>query len=263
MNKRLKTAHTDDVDSHMSILLGMPIYLSEDTPLYPSIFTERLQPYEQSKLNQIRQDDSAQTNDAGDPSDNMVVIVPAAIAFVTLIRNTPRTDHSYTYIQHNHVNSSHDPPSLHRASMVFSSLKMPADCTVHGILYKDNSNVLVLGLFDMSSLGECQLHTEAPLVRHMRMRQVVDEQDLNAGSSKLLVRHLWVGQEKACLRWMLQKPESIPNMSFAVKCIGLMPMQIRKNKFERRLLPISTPYTLPRTRIIVNLDTIEFNPLPG
>lgn len=245
--KRMRQSHTDDADSHMSPLLGTPIYLSEDTPLYPNIFTERLQPYDQSKLNELRQEPDTQHVDSGDPADNMVVIVPAAIALITLIRNTPRKGHSYTYIQHNHVNHPHDTPSLHRASMVFTSLNMPADCTVHGILYQDNSSVLVLGLFDMSSLDNSELHEEAPLVRHMRMRQVLDEQNLSMGSSKLLVRHLWVGQEKACLRWMLQKPQSIPNMSFTVKCIGVMPMHIRKNKFERKLLPLSTPYTLPRT----------------
>lgn len=256
----MRLPHTDDADTHMSPLLGTPIYLSEDAPLYPNIFSERLQPYDQSKLNEIRQE-TAHAVDAGDASDTMVVIVPAAIALITLIRNTPRKDHSYTYIQHNHVNKPHDAPSLHRASMVLTALDMPAECTVHGILYQDINSVLVLGLFDMSSLGTSQLHEEAPLARHMRLRQVINEQDLSTDSGKLLVRHLWVGQEKACLRWMLQKPQSIPNMSFTVKCIGLMPMNIRKNKFERKLLPLSTPYTLPRSAVRASAKPIDLDRL--
>lgn len=225
-----------DTDSHVCALLGMQIHMSDTTRLYPNIFQTRIQRYEQSTVNAMT---LAGPVDTGDAAERTVMIVPAAVAFMSVVRTTPRAGHTDTYLQYEGCATS-DTPRLHMAGIVLQAMRLPAECVLHGILYYDKTGTLVLGLFDMRSCDGVALHEAPPLERHLHMRKTVEEQDLKMQDRRLFIRHLWVGQERACLRSM-QNPQNIPNMSFAVKCIGVLPSNICTDVFQRMLIPLNIP----------------------
>lgn len=243
---RGKPADTD-TDSHMMDLIGIPIHMSDATLLYPSIKAERVCRYEQTTLNELMTSkhtaDVVHSNrDTTDTTDRMVMIVPAAVVFLTVVLTTPQSCLVDTYLQYEDCVRLDAPPRLHMAGIVLQSMRMPAEYVAHAILYYDKSHTLVLGFFDMRSCGSVALHDAPPLQRHMLMRQEIPEQDLHMRDRRLLIRHLWVGQETACLQ-CLQNPQNIPNLSFVVKCIGVLPVNICTDAFQRMLIPVNIPAT--------------------
>jgi hypothetical protein len=226
-------------DSHLHALLGCQIHLEMIESLYPCCFKSRLEPYDMVELNKHRRGALVQS-DALPTGTRMSMIVPVSMATVTIVRVTPRPGVTDTWVQHVPATSPHEGPQLHRASALITGMRLPADCVVHSMLYEDNDGVLVLGLFDLSSLGSRQMQSKPPLERHMRLRETVPEQTLALHGRVLLVRYLWVGCESACLN-ALSDPRTIPNMSFEVRCIGILPATIGTAPFERKLLPLVLP----------------------
>jgi len=225
------------IDTHINTIIGCPVYLESMQQLYPSCLGSRLEPYDLRELNDYRRTADRPTDAA---KTRMVMIMPHAIASVTIVRVSPRAGVTDTWVQHVSAASPHASPQLHRASAMLTSMRLPADCVVHAILYTDVKGVAVLGLFDLSSVGTKQMRSESPLARHTCMRETVPEQTLELGGRVLLVRYLWVGCEGACLQ-ALTDPRMIPNMSFAVRCIGVLPTHIDNEPFQCKMLPLVLP----------------------
>ena len=224
-------------DTHINAILGAPVHLDQMPPMYPSCLDSRLKPYDLKELNIYR---SMEKTDTMSADTRMVMIVPRAMAMVAIVRVSPQSGVCDTWVQHVAAASPQSPPQLHRASVLITGMSLPADCVVHAMLYTDNNGTPVLGLFDASSVGCRQLQSEPPLTRHMCMRKAVPEQTLEQNGRVLLVRHLWVGCEGACLQ-ALTDPSMIPNMSFAVRCIGILPRTINNDVFTCKMLPLVLP----------------------
>ena len=231
------TSTVTSTDTTMNALLGRPVLMDGSHRLYPNVFAKRLAPYDRAELQSL-----LATNEPG----RMAMIVPAAMAAVSIVRVTPRRGVTDTWLQYDAAATPAEEPSLYRAGALLTGMRMPADCVVHGLIYQEKPTAgraapaLVLGLFDMSSVGNRRLHDEPPLTRYVQLREHVPEQTLQLSGRELLVRYLWVGEESACIQ-ALQNPTSIPNMRFHVKCVGILPTSVGHAPYQCHMLPLVVP----------------------
>lgn len=227
-------------DTHLNALLGKPVHLDGSHRLYPNVFAKRLVPYDHTDLQAL-----LSTTESG----RVAMIMPVAMAALSIVRVSPRKGVTDTWLQHDAAATPAEEPNLHRAGALLTGMRMPADCVVHGLLYQEKPRAgdpgpLVLGLFDMSSVGNRCLQNEPPLVRYVQLREHVPEQTLRMGGRELLVRYLWVGEETACIQ-ALQNPISIPHLCFHIKCVGILPTSIGPAPFQCKMLPLVVPVPAP------------------